>query len=76
METPIPEDFEPVYEPSPTPAPTKKVSKKEQPCKDCPDYSDEDLLREKILLFRSKGYNDNQIAGTLMISKIYVESVK
>ena len=59
-----------------TPVPTPKVSKKKKPCKDCPDYSKEDLLREKVLAFRAKGYNDNQIAAMLMVHKQYVESVK
>jgi hypothetical protein len=63
-------------EPTPTPEVKKKVSKKEQPCKDCPDYSKEDLLRDKVLAFRAKGYNDNQIAAMLMVHKQYVESVK
>ena len=77
METPIPEDFEAVYEPTATPAPKKKkVSKKEEPCKDCPDYAQEDLLRDKVLAFRAKGYNDNQIAAMLMVHKQFVESVK
>ena len=69
---------EPILEPTPTPTPEKKkkVSKKEQPCKDCPDYSQEDLLREKVLAFKAKGYNDNQIAAMLMVHKQYVESVK
>lgn len=67
----------------PTPTPTvsntselvvKKRSKKG--CKDCPDYTREDYLRDKILTFRAKGYNDNQIAAMLMIHKHYVESVK
>lgn len=61
----------------PTPTPTltkKKVSKKG--CKDCPDYTYEDLLREKILAFKAKGYNDNQIAAMLMIHKEYVQSIK
>ena len=75
METTLPEDFEPVYEPTPTPAPKKKVSKKEEPCKDCPDYTQEDLLREKVILFREKGYNDNQIAAMLMVQKSLVKQV-
>ena len=64
-------------QPLPTPTPEiKKVSKKSKPCKDCPDYSKEDLLREKILTFRGKGYNDNQIAAMLMVHKHFVESIK
>ena len=69
-------------QPTPTPTPSvmvkkkKRVSKKEQPCKECPDYSKEDLLREKVLAFRAKGYNDNQIAAMLMIHKQFVESIK
>jgi len=63
-------------QPASTPLPKKKVSKKDKPCNDCPDYSQEDLLREKVLMFRGKGYNDNQIAAMLMIHKQYVESVK
>ena len=67
---------EPILEPTPTPVVKKKVSKKEKPCKDCPDYSKEDLLRDKVLAFKAKGYNDNQIAAMLMVHKQYVESVK
>jgi len=63
-------------QPASTPLPKKKVSKKDKTCNDCPDYSQEDLLREKVLMFRGKGYNDNQIAAMLMIHKQYVESVK
>jgi len=63
-------------EPTPTPTKIKKVSKKEKPCKDCPDYEKEDLLRDKVLAFRAKGYNDNQIAAMLMVHKEYVQSVK
>lgn len=64
-------------QPTPTPTPsTKKVSKKSKPCKDCPDYSEENLLREKILAFKAKGYNDNQVAAMLMVHKEYVQTVK
>lgn len=70
------EELELKPEPTPTPVVKKKVSKKEKPCKDCPDYSKEDLLRDKVLAFRAKGYNDNQIAAMLMVHKQYVESVK
>lgn len=62
--------------PTPTPKVKKTVAKASNKCKDCPDYSKEDLLREKILSFRGKGYNDNQIAAMLMIHKQYVEKVK
>ena len=71
---------EQILEPTSTPTipqvKIKKVSNKQEPCKDCPDYSKEDLLREKVLAFRAKGYNDNQIAAMLMVHKQYVESVK
>jgi len=70
------EELELTPQPASTPLPKKKVSKKDKPCNDCPDYSQEDLLREKVLMFRGKGYNDNQIAAMLMIHKQYVESVK
>ena len=70
------EQEEQFVEPTPTLEVKKKVSKKEQPCKDCPDYSKEDLLREKVLMFKSKGYNDNQVAAMLGVHKQYVESVK
>lgn len=62
--------------PTPTPEVKKKVSKKEEPCKDCPDYSKEDLLREKVLAFKAKGYNDNQVASMLGVHKQYVETIK
>ena len=70
------EQEEQFVEPTPSPEKKKKVSKKEQPCKDCPDYTHEEILRDKILGFKSMGYNDNQIAAMLMIHKHYVESVK
>ena len=69
-------EAEQILEPTPTPVIKKKVSKKEKPCKDCPDYSKEDLLREKVLAFRAKGYNDNQIAAMLMVHKEYVQNVQ
>lgn len=71
-------DFTATAEPEPTPTPKKRKSrkKKEQPCVDCPDYSEEDLLREKVLSFKSKGYNNNQIAAMLGIHKQYVDTIK
>ena len=67
---------EPILEPTPTPTPKKKRAKKEQPCKDCPDYTTPDTLAEKVRTFRAKGYNDNQIAAMLMVHSQYVKTVK
>lgn len=47
-----------------------------KPCKDCPDYSHEDIIQEKILMFKSKGFNNNQIASMLRVHKEYVDKVK
>lgn len=79
------EEIQSPLEPTPTPKPLKYKAKVivsdidntvHKPCKDCPDYSKEDLLREKVLSLRGKGYNDNQIAAMLTVHKQFVESVK
>lgn len=70
------EQEEQLVEPTPTPEVKKKAYKKEEPCKDCPDYTFEDILKEKIFLLKTKGYNDNQIAAMLGVHKQFVETVK
>ncbi len=64
-------------QPVDVPKKRKKKAEKKEPCLDCPDYTEEEeLIREKVLQFRSKGYNNNQVASLLRLHKEYVDTIK
>lgn len=75
VEEPV-EEVTPAPTPAPTPSVRKSSRKKAKPCTNCPDYSKEDLYREKILQFKTQGYNSNQIASMLGIHKQFVDGIK
>lgn len=52
------------------------VSNKESIIEDIIAPAVKDHFTEKVLELREKGYNDNQIAGMLMIHKQKIENIK
>jgi len=63
-------------QPAEVPKKSKKKAKTKEPCIDCPDYTaEEELIREKVLAFKSKGYDNNQIASLLRVHKQVVDSI-
>ena len=52
------------------------VSKEEKIIEDTITLDVEDTLRDQIISFREKGFDDNRIAARLMIQKSIVENTK
>jgi len=52
------------------------VSKEEKIIEDIITLDVEDTLRDQIISFREKGFDDNRIAARLMIQKSIVENTK